>query len=124
MIVNSGIFTLSLDCGSLTTSPYEGSETTLCTVEVQIHIKFISMFCYSLDVVVRCFVGVEMAMEAVENQIGRVLSIERIVDLGRWVGTLGARFPGLRVVVEKEALWFVVTISCSVNGMLSFIMLG
>jgi hypothetical protein len=54
------------------------------------------------------FVGVEMAMAAVENQIGQVLVVERIIAVGCWVGTLGAQLPGLRVVARRGTLCFAV----------------
>ena len=46
------------------------------------------------------FVEVEMAMAAVENRVGQVLAAEKIIDFRCWVGTLGAHYPGLKVVVE------------------------
>jgi len=52
------------------------------------------------------FVEVEMAMAAVGNQIGRVLAVEKIIDFGCWVGTLGAHYPGLKVVVEGGTFSF------------------
>jgi len=46
------------------------------------------------------FVEVEMAMAEVQNRVGQVLAAEKIIDFGCWVGTLGAHYPGLKVVVE------------------------
>jgi hypothetical protein len=54
------------------------------------------------------FVEVEMAMAAVENLIGQVLAAEKIIDFGCWEGTLGAHFPGLRVVVGRGTFCFAV----------------
>jgi len=52
------------------------------------------------------FVEVEMAMAAVENRIGQVLAADKIIDFECWVGTLGAHYTGLRVVVEGETFSF------------------
>jgi len=47
------------------------------------------------------FVEVEMAMATVENRSGQILVAVKIIDFGCWVGTLGAQYPGLRVVMEE-----------------------
>ena len=52
------------------------------------------------------FVEVEMAMAAVENRIGQVLAAEKIIDFGCWVGSLGAHYPGLNVVVKGVTFSF------------------
>ena len=52
------------------------------------------------------FVEVEMTMAAVENRVGQVLAAEKIIDFGCWLGTLGAHYPGLKVVVERGTFSF------------------
>ena len=52
------------------------------------------------------FVEVEMTMAAVENRVGQVLAAERIIEFGCWVGTLGAHYQGLKVVVEGGTFSF------------------
>ena len=45
-------------------------------------------------------------MAAVENRVGQVLAAEKIIDFGCWVGSLGAHYPGLKVVVEGGTFSF------------------
>jgi len=52
------------------------------------------------------FVEVEMAMATVENRSGQILVALKIIDFGCWVGTLGAQYPGLRVVMEEGTFSF------------------
>ena len=47
-----------------------------------------------------------MAMVAVENRVGQDLAAGKIVDFGCWMGTLGAHYPGLNVVVEGGTFSF------------------
>jgi len=52
------------------------------------------------------FVEVEMGMAAVENRSGQILVAVKIIHFGCWVGTLGAQYPGLRVVMEEGTFSF------------------
>ena len=45
-------------------------------------------------------------MAAVENWVGQVLAAEKLIDFRSRVGTLGAHYPGLKVVVEGETSSF------------------
>jgi len=45
-------------------------------------------------------------MAAVENRVGQVLAAEKIIDFGCWVGSLGAHYPGLNVVVKGVTFSF------------------
>jgi len=47
------------------------------------------------------FVEVELEMVTVESRIGRVLAVGKRIDFGNWVGTLGAYYPWLKVVVRR-----------------------